>query len=86
MLIQSLTFILYLEHIASILLELRFETFVGLMFLFLDKFCILAPWSSAPIASLMLCQFFKHSHSEFATLSSYRWPMCGGASVYIRGV
>ncbi len=43
MLIQSLTFILYLEHIASILLELRFETFVGFMFLFFDKFCILAP-------------------------------------------
>ncbi len=43
MLIQSLTFILYLEHIASILLELRFETFVGLTFLIFDKFCILAP-------------------------------------------
>ncbi len=43
MLIQSLTFILCLEHAASILLELRFETFVGLVFLFFDKFCILAP-------------------------------------------
>lgn len=75
MLIQSLTFILYREHIASILLELRFETFVGFMFLFFDKLCILAPWSSAPTASLILCQFFIHSHSEFATLSSYKWPM-----------
>ncbi len=75
MLIQSLTFILYLEHIASILLELRFAIFVGFVFLFFDKFCILAPWSSAPTASLMPFQFFMHSHSEFAMLSSYRWPM-----------
>ncbi len=75
MLIQSLTFILCLEHSASILLELRFETFVGLTFLIFDKFCILAPWSSAPITNLTLCQFLMHSHSAFAMLSSYRWPM-----------
>ncbi|XXM90160.1 hypothetical protein AADW59_00165 [Candidatus Hodgkinia cicadicola] len=84
MLVQSLTFSLYLEHNANSLLQLRFETFIGFVFFVFDALNILVPWSSVPIANLALYQVFILSHSAFAVISSYKWPMWGGASVYIR--
>ncbi len=74
-LIQSLTLILCFEHIAKILLALRFDSFVGLAFSALEDALILVPWSSVPTTSFDLCHVLINSHNEFAKTSSYRWPV-----------